>query len=154
MKQIPYLEFENSPCSEVFLDEERGELVCLETGEVLEERLPIVEFQNYYTNGGSEVHSVYKYRDILSEAIELYRQGLPIDKIMKVTGVRSFAALYRALEAYGLRRKQKSPHRKLGRNEIAEICRELSNGTSIYSTSKKYGLSTSRVFYIKQKYCR
>ena len=135
-----------------------GQLVCADDGTVLEDH-PIV-FDMYYNaedvirNYGLVARSVYRALEKASEILELYRQGVPIKEIMARTGIRSVAAIYAIIHANTSLRKKKSPHRRLSKEEIAEICREYDNGASIYSIAKKWGLSTSRIYYVIKKHCR
>ena len=82
------------------------------------------------------------------KVIELYEKGVPVKEIMRVVGLRSCEVVYRILRSRGVRRREKSRHKKLGGNVIEEIRRRFEKGDSIYRLAKEYGLSTSRVYYI------
>jgi len=134
-----------------------GQLVCLDNGVVIDDKPIVFDIESnagdILSNQGQVTRAVYNARDKALQVLELYRQGLPIREIMARTGIRSVSAIYAIIRANTTLRKYKSSHRRLSKDEIAEICREYSSGASIYSIAKKWGLSTSRIYYLIKKQC-
>ena len=132
-----------------------GSLVCLENGVVLLDRLPSIDiFSNagdVLRNQGTEIMAVFRNRKKLMEAVELYRQGVPISKIMDMLGLRSFSALYRILPS---RRSKVVTRRRVRQDEISRICQLYQQGLSIYRIAKETGRAFSTVKYIIDRYCR
>jgi len=134
-----------------------GHLVCADDGTVVDDH-PVVfdidsNVEDVVRNRGLVTRVVYSARDKALQILELYKQGLPIREIMARTGIRSVSAIYSIVRANTALRKRKSSHRRLSREEVAEICREYSDGASIYSIAKKWGLSTSRIYYVVKRHC-
>jgi len=148
---------ETSECPSGDIVYSNGQYVCLDNGVVIDDKPIVFDIESnagdILSNQGQVVRAVYSARDKAREVLELYRQGLPIKEIMARTGIRSVSAIYSIIHANTSLRKRKSSHRKLSREEIAEICREYSGGASIYSIAKKWELSTSRVYYLVKKRC-
>jgi hypothetical protein len=151
MEPIPYVEFN---CKNIFFDEFRGELVCADNGEVIEERIPVARFQSFFYRDSITTGIVKKHAEALSRAVELYKQGLAVREIMERTGIRSFSLLYATLKAMGLKRREGRPHKSWNSWNTREICKELESGASIYSIAKKLALNPSSVYYVRQRYCR
>ncbi|AFK51704.1 hypothetical protein TCELL_1281 [Thermogladius calderae 1633] len=87
--------------------------------------------------------------DKIERAIELYKQGAPIKKIVEEVHI-STKTLYKALKERG-EKLRKSSHRKLTEEEIERIKRLYLEGYSIYRIAKEFGLRPSRVYNVLKK---
>jgi len=145
---------EGIECSEVVYDPVTNELVCKDNGVVLSIGAPDITYSRNLTTTSEFTNDIVndERKKKLMLALKLYREGLPIKEIVRRTGVRSMKELYRVLLFHGMRRRRrKGRHRKLTGKEIRQIIKEWLDGASIYSLSKKYGLSTSRIYYLINK---
>ncbi len=151
--QILYPEFASRCSSDIAID--NGSLICLENGVVLQDHVIVSDISNnvedVLRNQGTEVKSVFLNREKLLEAIELYKQGVPISEIMARLGIRSCSALYRILPS---RRVNVTTRRRVKKDEIARICEMYRQGLSIYRIAKETGRAFSSVKYIIDRYCR
>ncbi|MGC9011884.1 helix-turn-helix domain-containing protein [Thermogladius sp.] len=87
--------------------------------------------------------------DKIERAIELYKQGVPIKRIVEEVHI-STKTLYKALKERG-EKLRKSSHRKLTEEEIERIKRLYLEGYSIYRIAKEFGLRPSRVYNVLKK---
>ncbi|WP_440059661.1 helix-turn-helix domain-containing protein [Thermogladius sp. 4427co] len=85
----------------------------------------------------------------IERAIELYRQGVPIKKIVEEIHI-STKTLYKALKERG-EKLRKSPPRRLTPEEIEKIKKLYLEKYSIYRIAKELGLRPSRVYNVLKK---
>ena len=135
-----------------------GQLVCTETGEVLEEHpLALVwemNLENVFRGGHQQLKTMFKELgkslSKVIEAIELYRQGLPIEEIMRRTGIRSYKLLYMILRSTGAgpSRRRSTLHRSLTLGEalliLADYLRHPEEG--LVPIGRRYGRSPSSTY--------
>ncbi len=87
------------------------------------------------------------------KVISLYKQGLPVKQIAKITGIKSMARLYRIIKRHVKPRKSKRRKWRPSPEELQELCRLLGQGMSLYQVSKHFDRSPSTIWHYSRKYC-
>ena len=146
-------------CRHIILDPVRAELICAETGEVLQDRLPY-ELITMKTTEGEERENLYdnirnwkkkkkqnkRKKWDWEKVIELYKVGNKPTEIAQKLRIPT-ATVYRILHKAGLRRKgsRTRPETK------AKIIIEYYRGTPVKNLARKYGLTKMSIYRIIRK---
>lgn len=85
--------------------------------------------------------------------VELYKRGLPVREIQRITRIRSMAKIYRILKKNIQLRKKKRKKWKPSEEEIRKLCEMKENGVSIYRISRYFDRSPSTIWRYARKYC-
>ena len=95
--------------------------------------------------------AVQKLSALEQKVITLYKQGLPVKQIAKITGIKSMARLYRIIKRHVEPRKSKRRKWRPTPEELQELCRLLGQGLSLYQVSKRFGRSPSTIWPYSRK---
>jgi len=150
-------------CVNLYLDPARGEIICLDNGVVIAERMPSLSGEYNKTRVSQKPVSKKKQPKFISthgnispatarKILTKYMEGEPVKKIAEELGVR-VGAIYDIVKSnIRTRRKPHRTYRKLTKKELEEITHELESGMPIYEVARKHHRSTGYIEYLIRKY--
>lgn len=156
-----------SKCVNLFWDQGRGEIICLDNGVVIGERMPSPLAVHNRTRKadrpvGKKARGETKHGLIVTygnikpslarKILTMYEDGEPVKEIAKRLGI-PVGMIYDVVKANTrMRRGTHKRYRRLSKKELEEILEELRSGASINSVAKKHGRSTSHIWLIAKKH--